>query len=236
MRLFTLIELLVVIAIIAILAAMLLPALSAARERARSANCTNKLKQIGLAELQYANDNQGYLAHTTNGWDGASRSDTGHEALCTSPGLVPDTLFAGGYFGMQPPASGSYIITAEQKEMCYKCPSDTNNFVAGQGNTKISYWYCYWANNATSLENNSIDAENCRDIVGRDNPGCWIWCDSFSKVESWYGPNPNHPAGNTNVLYLGGHVGSKILTQSQIDFMAGGSRGRSRFYLDDCEW
>ena len=56
-RQFTLIELLVVIAIIAILAAMLSPALSKAREKARQTSCINQLKQLGLAEQIYRDDN-----------------------------------------------------------------------------------------------------------------------------------------------------------------------------------
>jgi len=132
-RAFTLIELLVVIAIIAVLIALLLPAVQAAREAARRAQCTNNLKQVGLAMHNY-HDSQGTLPPGVKGccW--------GTWLVFVLPYIEGNNIFNAWNFagndkyenlGIQTGQfryGGSVNTTVTYRRInSYLCPSDPNN-------------------------------------------------------------------------------------------------------------
>ena len=122
-RAFTLIELLVVIAIIAILAAMLLPALSAAKEKAQRTQCVNNCKEIGLATHLYLTDNRDKMPFPN--WNPPWVAGWLYDPSTAS--AVPD-LFTAPY-NVNPVRAyeGGQLWQYLKNMKIYRCPLDLTN-------------------------------------------------------------------------------------------------------------
>jgi len=193
MRNFTLIELLVVIAIIAILAAMLLPALSKARETAKKSSCLSKIKQLNFVFMLYSNDYNGFYPSAAS--------------------MNNDAYYQDKLVKTYEKSTATNMTT--QGRISLQCPSDTNivNVAVGTnygGNYKIIDGYSSGWIKIQKLKDGVVQQPSRAGfLVENYGHGMFDPTLNYDGTATTYTAIAFRHSMSANVAFLDGHGGSK---------------------------